>query len=255
MLNQPTIDYDSVSHPTIFHEILRSKLPAREKTLERLGQEAGIVVGAGTLTTAWTLTVAMYQILSSPPILAKLKKELTAAIPDPSSPPPIAVLEKLPYLAAVIQESLRLSYGVCSRLQRIAPEETLVLITPEKTWEIPPGTPIGMSAAHVHHDESIFPDSRTFKPERWLDNPRLDRYLLSFSKGSRKCVGVDLAYAELNTVLATIFSTFGGSEKWDMDQGRLVLFETTEKDVLMAEDHLVPYPYKGTKGVRIMVVD
>jgi cytochrome P450 len=52
-----------------------------------------------------------------------------------------------------------------------------------------------MTSVHIHHNEDIFPDSYTFKPERWLEKrpdgaPPLDRYLTSFSKGSRQCVGM-----------------------------------------------------------------
>lgn len=45
----------------------------------------------------------------------------------------------------------------------------------------------------MHHDESIFPDSYTFKPERWVDpaeRKRLEKYLVAFSKGSRQCIGM-----------------------------------------------------------------
>lgn len=40
----------------------------------------------------------------------------------------------------------------------------------------------------MHHDPAIFPESQSFIPERWLDNPKtsngsaLDRYFVSFGK-------------------------------------------------------------------------
>ena len=43
-------------------------------------------------------------------------------------------------------------------------------------------------------DETIFPEPEKFKPERWLkareEGFPLHRYLVSFSKGSRQCVGI-----------------------------------------------------------------
>ncbi len=55
-------------------------------------------------------------------------------------------------------------------------------------------TPISMTALYMHHNEKIFPNSHTFLPERWTDAPdggrSLDRYLVSFSKGSRQCIGI-----------------------------------------------------------------
>jgi cytochrome P450 len=120
--------------PTIFHDILTSSLPAREKTLDRLWQEGQTFVAAGTETTAWALTVITFYLLQDPAALSRLQKELVAAKANSSTE-----LEKLPYLSAVIQEGLRLSYGVCSRLPRIAPDATLVFVDGEsgKAWQIP----------------------------------------------------------------------------------------------------------------------
>jgi cytochrome P450 len=66
----------NTQYRTIFHEILNSKLPPEEKTLARLGDEASVTVAAGTLTTSWTLSVALYYLLTSPPVLKNLKTEL-----------------------------------------------------------------------------------------------------------------------------------------------------------------------------------
>lgn len=193
--------------------------------------------------------------------MAKLKAELRAALPDGPLTTPLAQLEQLPYLSAVIREALRLSYGVSSRLQRISPDKPILYNPPDgESWEIPPGTPVGMTSVLVHHDESIFPDSHSFKPERWLDNPRLDRYLVSFSKGSRQCIGINLAYAELYLTLSAIFRRYGSAElrasgttdEGD-DEGILELYETSIKDVAIQADGFVPLPAEGTKGIRIHV--
>ena len=255
---EPPETYKHLSHPTIFHEILHSSLPPAEKTNSRLRDEAWIVIGAGTLTTAWTLTVALYHILASPRILARLKADLKAAIPDREAPSlPLHVIEKIPYLFAIIQESLRLSYGVTARLPRIAPN-TLHFVDKGsgKDWAIPPHTPVSMSSVFVHHDESIFPDSHAFIPERWIqpEDPRLDRYLVAFTKGSRQCLGIELAYAEMYLALAAIFLRFGsGAVREETDEGVLELWETGSRDVELAADAIIPLVEKGSKGVRIMV--
>ena len=40
-----------LEHPTIFHTVLQSDLPPQEKTRDRLGDEAQLVIGAGVTTT------------------------------------------------------------------------------------------------------------------------------------------------------------------------------------------------------------
>lgn len=191
--------------PTVFGELLKSDLPPSEKRTERLADEAASVLSGGTETVSWTLSVITYHLLTQPEVLSKLTEELRVAVEDPRSLPPWTALEQLPYLWAVMQEGLRLSYGVSSRTARVATEEDLVY---RGEWRpaggdeavkvehvIPRGYGVGMSTVLIHHDETLFPDSHAFVPERWLDdnmqqNRKLERYLLSFSKGSRNCPGM-----------------------------------------------------------------
>ncbi|PQE32058.1 Cytochrome p450 protein [Rutstroemia sp. NJR-2017a WRK4] len=68
-----------------------------------------------------------------------------------------------------------------------------------------------MGAYSVHFDEAIWgSDARSFVPERWLkpDAMELERYLVTFSKGARMCIGINLAYAEITMTLAKLFLSF-----------------------------------------------
>ena len=244
----------------IFHEILQSNLPDSDKTVSHLSDEALALSGAGTLTSSRVLSVATYHLIANPRILTKLKAELKSAIPDPNASVPIELLENLPYLVAVTQEALRLGDGLATRLQRVSPEKPMLFIHRSgsgKEYLIPPQTPVGMTSILIHHDESIFPDARSFIPERWIENRRLSRFLVAFSKGSRQCLGINLAYAEIYLCLATIFRRYGsGGEdgvRGEDDEGVLELFETGLKDVETAADLFVPAPVEGSKGIRIKV--
>jgi cytochrome P450 len=99
----------------------------------------------------------------------------------------------------VILESIRLSYGVSTRLARISPDKDLFYesasVKKAYKYTIPKGTPIGMTSVIMHANENIFPQAADFIPERWLkeDGTRrteLEKYLMSFSKGSRVCLGM-----------------------------------------------------------------
>lgn len=127
------------ANPTIFHELLEGDLPSSEKSVSRLMEEGSVVVGAGTETTAWCLSVITYHLLSQPPIIKRLRDELLAAMPNPKGSTRLETLEGLPYLRACIQEGLRLSYGNSSRLQRICPDKSIIFSDGKKDWYIPPG--------------------------------------------------------------------------------------------------------------------
>jgi cytochrome P450 len=184
---------------SIFRELLESNLPPSEKTLIRLAGEAGTLIGAGSETTSWTLSVLTVRLLENPQILTKVEQELQSAVKDPTHLPKWSELEKLVYFNAVITEGIRLAYGVATRLARIAPEEVMlysgVWNGEEIELPIPPGTAVGMTSVLIHANETLFPKADEFVPERWLLNSStkrtdLDKYMISFSKGSRQCIGI-----------------------------------------------------------------
>ncbi|GKZ66598.1 hypothetical protein AnigIFM60653_002813 [Aspergillus niger] len=230
---------------TVFNALLEGGLPPEELTLRRLREEAFTVIGAGFETTRYALAVASYHILSTPSIYKRLREELITAIPDPTNFPPLSELEKLPYLTGCLQECIRMSYGIVQRSPRVSDKFPLIY----KTWTIPAGTIISMDNYSVSHDEAIFPDSFTFKPERWLDDPvapdgrKLTRYLVSFGRGTRSCLGINLAYAEMYISLANVYRNF-----------EFELFETSRESVDVYRDMFLPHPKPGTQGVRVKVL-
>lgn len=118
-------NYKTVSHPTIFHHILESDLSPQEKELSRLAQEGQTIVGAGTETTAWTMSVITYYVLSNPQIKERLLHELKGAMITGKTT--CNQLEQLPYFSAVISEGLRLSHGGVYTLAESVPRSSLEL--------------------------------------------------------------------------------------------------------------------------------
>jgi len=91
------------STKTIFHTLRDSSLPSHEKTLDRLSDEGEILVGAGSETTAKTLTTISYYLLQNRELLQKLTAELRTALPNPQTTAPWSKLEQLPYLVGLPQ--------------------------------------------------------------------------------------------------------------------------------------------------------
>ena len=188
-----------LDRPSIFRDLFESNLPDSEKTVFRLVGEAAGLIGAGSETTAWTLSVVTTHLLENPEMLSKVQAELKSIVKDLTNLPKWSELEKLPYFGAVITEAIRLSYGVATRLARIAPDDAMhysgVWNDESVELTIPPGTPVGMTNVLIHANETIFPKADQYLPERWLnaDSTRridLEKYLLSFSRGTRQCIGM-----------------------------------------------------------------
>lgn len=225
----------------IFTELIKGDLPAEEKSLPRLVDEGQTMIAAGQETSSFFLRQATYFILANPDVHAKLLAELKQAIPNSSAIPPLARLEELPYLRAVVNESHRFSHGVVGRLERVSPHKPLQY----KDWVIPAGTPVAMTSLLQHRDPEKFPNPEKFDPDRWLkksdDGERLEQYLVSFSRGTRQCMGINLATAEIYLTLAYIFRRF------DMK-----LYETTARDAEIAHDFFIPHGHADSKGVRVV---
>ncbi|KAL4933790.1 cytochrome P450 [Aspergillus undulatus] len=235
--NQPT-----PGRLTLFRHLVDSDLPPAELSDTRLSREAQVLIGSGTMTTAGTMGFLCYYIMINPKIRARLSEELGSVMAEyPAKKPSLAELERLPYLQAVIKEGLRLSYGTMHRRARVSPSQPLLF----KEWVIPPGTPVGMSAYFQHRDEKTFPRPMEFLPERWLGEitPAMYRNYIPFSKGSRHCLGMNLAYCELNFILAAMFRP--GAAPFE-------LYGTDESDVRPVHDLIVPMPRLDSLGVRVV---
>ena len=230
------------AHSTVFHSLRDDDdLPLSEKSLPRLVWEAQSLIGAGTLTTTHMLSMTTYHVLQDQRILRRLTEELDRAIPNAAIPCLLEDLEKLHYLSAVVNEGLRISYGTIHRLQRVHPDNALQF----RDWIIPPGTPVGMSSLFMHNDPAIFPEPRRFDPLRWLGTERelRQRQLFNFGRGTRQCVGMNLAQAEIYMGLATIFRKLGA---------KLQLYDTIrERDVDVKHDFFVTNPSLKSRGVRV----
>jgi cytochrome P450 len=226
------------SKPTLFQRLLTPGIVSgyNVPSPANLSDEAYTVLGAAGDTTGNTLTTATYHAVSNPSIYNKLTAELKQAFPDPNSKLDYVTLEKLPYLTGVIKEGLRLSFGVPGRLPRVVPETGAVF----EGYAVPRGTVVGMSSWTLHNNPAYFENPTTFDPDRWSDPEKskiMEKAFIPFSKGSKACVGKELAYSEIYIALGTLFRRF----------------ENMQSNVLTEEDRRIIdyfptyYPLDATK--------
>ncbi|CAG8960302.1 hypothetical protein HYFRA_00012376 [Hymenoscyphus fraxineus] len=199
-------ELNEVGTRTIVNGILESDLPPSEKTCKRICDEVTTVSGAGFETSANVLRLICFHVFSQPKILKQLRNELASAKTSHGTNK-LVQLEHLPFLTSVLMEGLRLSPGIATRLQRIAPDRDLIY----GEWSIPSGTPVGMTNMWMHLDEKLYPDPMRFDPDRWMDleaRKILERTFAPFSKGTRICIGMNLAWAEMYIALAALVQRF-----------------------------------------------
>ncbi|PSR80440.1 cytochrome P450 [Coniella lustricola] len=237
---------------TIFEGLLNSKLPESDKTDLRLASEAQLVVFAGEGTTAWTMHAALFHILTHPKVYTRLKTELATLSPTADGIPSLNEVESLPYLAAIVQETVRIHPGVMSRQIRVSPDVPILYKnqTTGKEYSIPPGSVHSMSPYDTHMNAEYFENPYEFVPERWIENPTLSKYFIGFSRGSRNCVGISLARREVAITLATLLL------KYDLYSGQdgptMEVHDTYRtRDLDPHFEFIQPFPARGSRGVQI----
>ncbi|RYP91000.1 hypothetical protein DL770_002916 [Monosporascus sp. CRB-9-2] len=191
---------------TMVHEIVHSNLPCAGKTLERILEEVGTVTGAAFETTAGVLRLIFYHVYANDEILQRLRKEIASVSTESSESIALRQLEQLPYLTAVLMEGLRLSPGIATRAARVTDKDLFY-----NDWCIPAGTPIGMTTLLMHTDKKLYPDPLRFSPDRWMDSTArgaADKKFAPFSRGTRMCIGMHLAWAEMYLLLAGLVQRF-----------------------------------------------
>ncbi len=149
---------------------------------------------AGHETTAVVLAWALYFVLRDPVVHARVRAELAGLGPDPSP----EQLARLPYLGAVIDETLRIRPVTADIIRTLTKPWRL------GSWTLDAGMAVSASPLLAHFDPQQWPEPHAFMPERFLDaHPRPNVYL-PFGGGARRCLGASFARFEASVLLATL---------------------------------------------------
>ncbi|KAK0199315.1 cytochrome P450 [Desarmillaria ectypa] len=160
---------------------------------------------AGHETTATTLTWLLYELAVHPEHQSIIREEVMHFYHDN--------YDSLPFLNAAIKETLRL-HPFTHTPMRAAPHDDVLPLSGSKTLAIPKGQTLLCSLYLYNRLPSIWgADAEEWNPARFLDKGipvSLGVYanLMTFSSGSRSCIGWRFAVMEMQTVLANLIKNF-----------------------------------------------
>lgn len=180
---------------------------------EELVDQIMTFLAAGHETTAASISWATYLLCRHPEVQKKLRVELLAshsAITNPATPISSMDNSYLPYLNAVLNETLRLFPSIPLSLREAESDQTI------QGHFIPKGTTVVICPWAVNTSIALWgDDALEFRPERWLGAGRANtggaasNYAnATFSHGPRSCIGKEFAKAEFACLMAALVSRF-----------------------------------------------
>lgn len=175
-------------------------------------------------TTAPALTWACYLLAVDQERQDTLRQEIQDALAGTQLDSDVgdigSILERLPFLNGVLNETLRLYPTVPVTIR------TAIRDTSLGEQHIPQGTEVLISPWVINRSKDFWgPDADAFKPERWINNGQSDEdedgtpkagsnyYFMTFLHGPRSCIGQNFAKAELRCLLAAMALRFS----WTLD--------------------------------------
>ncbi|KAH9908569.1 cytochrome P450 [Xylariomycetidae sp. FL2044] len=173
---------------------------------------------AGADTTAITMRALFFHCLKNRAIWDRLTREVRAAGIGTERPASYQAARAIPYVEAVVRETLRYHPAVSMCMERVVPHYGLDL--PDGS-SVPPGTLVGVNPYIIGRNRGVFgADADAFRPERWLrgdeetEEAYRDRMVrwnaasMTFGGGSRICLGRHLSQMEVYKIVATLAACY-----------------------------------------------
>ncbi|KAF1876589.1 hypothetical protein Lal_00021147 [Lupinus albus] len=171
------------------------------------------ILVAATDTSAATTVWAMTALIKNPRVMKKVQEEIRK-LGDNNDFIGEDDIKKLPYLKAVIKETLRLHLPAPLLVSREANEDCII-----DGYLIQAKTIVYVNAWAIQRDPEAWKDPEEFYPERFLESSidfkGQDFELIPFGTGRRICPGLSMAVPTLELIIANLLSSFD----WELPQG------------------------------------
>ncbi|XP_039814885.1 trimethyltridecatetraene synthase-like isoform X2 [Panicum virgatum] len=192
--------------------------PCLDVPIDRDGVKASILelITGGTDSSSVTVEWAMSELLRKPEVLAKVTEELDRVV-GRGRLVGEGDIPSLPYLDAVVKETMRLHPVAPLLIPRVSREDTAVA-----GYDIPRGTRVLVNVWAIGRDPAVWGDAaEEFRPERFVggeeaaDVKGQDLRLLPFGSGRRMCPAHGLGLRMVQLVLANLVHGFA----WRLPDG------------------------------------
>lgn len=161
--------------------------------------------GAGTDTSSVTIEWALSELINHPNVMAKAREEIDSIVGNNRLVRESDIVN-LPYLQAIVKETLRL-HPTGPMIVRESTEDCTI-----NGYDIPAKTRLFVNVWAINRDPKHWEDPLEFMPERFwkstLDVRGQSFQFLPFGSGRRSCPGTSLALQVVHATLAAVIQCF-----------------------------------------------
>ncbi|XP_058068489.1 cytochrome P450 CYP73A100-like [Magnolia sinica] len=161
-------------------------------------------------TTLWSMEWAIAELVNHPAVQSKLRAEISTFLGE--NPITESNLHKLPYLQAIVKETLRMHTPIPLLVPHMNLEEAKL-----DGYTIPKGSKVVVNAWWLANNPAWWNDPDEFRPERFMEEEaetetviggKVDFRYVPFGVGRRSCPGIILALPILGLVIGKLVSNF-----------------------------------------------
>ncbi|KRZ87262.1 Thromboxane-A synthase [Trichinella sp. T8] len=186
--------------------LLRKKhLKGTPLTDDAIVANAMVFLLAGYETSSTAMGFAAWLLAKHPEVQEKLRQEVNMKFNDIQIGQEYDVIHDMPYMNAVMQETLRLYPPLVLLVVRTCIKECTIN-------EIPfvPGVQVLFPTYSIHHDETIWPEPDRFLPERFIGSDCAHHPMawLPFGAGPRNCIGKRFAEMQFKITMAHLLKRY-----------------------------------------------
>lgn len=193
--------------PALLDVLMQCEINGKHLTDQEIKDHVNTFLFAGIDTTKSGTSFILYNIAKYKNVQERLYEEITSLIgTDPGQEINASYLPNLPYLDAVMKESLRLHTAVPVSARQTAKEITI------GNYTYPEGTALWINIYGMCHDSRIFKNPYEFNPDRFLTPDWAEEYgdyaFIPFSAGLRVCIGKQYAIFTMKTIIIKILLSY-----------------------------------------------
>ncbi|KAL3802638.1 hypothetical protein HJC23_011962 [Cyclotella cryptica] len=215
---------------------------------DEIAEIAAPLLMAGVDTTAYVMSWLYLNLASNPDAQAKLAAELKSVL-NGADLTTKEQMDSLPYLKACIRESHRLTPATVVVVKRL--EKDIDIVVPNvdgisRSYHIEAGNRICLNLRGIPMDPKYVTNPTLFQPERFLPSAIQERkgtpseimdhpaFSDPFGRGKRRCLGSNVATAEIMILAARLF------QDWEitLSKDSVKEWKASQKLMLKAD----PYP-------------